>query len=66
MSTDVVNLAYLAVTNDKVDGLAVVCHIQPVADIGTVSVYRDLLIVKCSGDNQRDKLLREVIRAVVV
>ena len=66
MSAHIVHLAHAALVNDQVDGPAVVLHIQPVAHVQALAVHRQRLVVQRVGDHQRDQLLREVIRAVVV
>ena len=43
-----------------------VCNIEPVSYIITFSIYRKLLIIKCSAYDKRNKLLREMVWSVVV
>jgi hypothetical protein len=62
----IVNLAYTTLVNDQVDGSAVVIYMQPVAYVLTLAVYGQLFIRQSAADHQRDQLLGEVIRAVVV
>ena len=66
VAADVVDLAHPSVADDEVDGLAVILHIQPVPDVQSFAVHRQWLVIQRVGDHQRDQLLREVIRAVVV
>ena len=66
MAAHVVHLADLAAVGHHVDGLAVILHIQPVADLHTVAVDGQLLVVLDVVDHQGDQLLRELIGAVVV
>ncbi len=66
VAAHVVHLTDLAVICYHVDGLAVVFHIQPVADLHTVTVDGQLLVVLDVVDHQRDELLRELVGAVVV
>ena len=66
VAADVVYLAHPSAADDEVDGLAVILHIQPVPDVQALAVHRQRLVVQRVGDHQRDQLLREVIRAVVV
>ena len=66
VATDVVDLADAALLQDQVDGMAVVLDIEPVADVLAVAVNRQLLVGQRVDDHQRDKLLREVVRAVIV
>ena len=46
--------------------MAVVLDIEPVADVLAIAVDRQLLVGQCVDDHQRDELLREVVRAVIV
>ncbi len=66
VAADVVNLADAALLQDEVDGAAVILDIEPVADVLAVAVDWQLLVGQRVDDHQRDELLREVIRAVVV
>ena len=66
MSADVINLTDTSVVDDQVDGLTVVGNMEPVADILACSVYRKRLVCEGTADHQRNQLLREVVRAVVV
>ena len=66
VAADVVDLADAALLQDQVDGMAVVLDIEPVADVLAVAVDRQLLVGQRVDDHQRDELLREVVRAVVI
>ena len=66
VAADVVDLADASLLQDEVDGTAVVLDIEPVADVLAVAVDRQLLVGQRVDDHQRDELLREVIRTVVV
>ena len=66
MSADVINLTDTSVVDDQVDGLTVVGNMEPVTDILACSVYRKCLVSEGTADHQRDQLLREVVRTVVV
>ena len=66
MAADVVYLAHAAVMDDQIDGLAVILHVEPVAHVQPLAVYRQRLVVQAVGDHQRDQLFREMIGAVVV
>ena len=66
VAADVVDLADAALLQDQVDGMAVVLDEEPVADVLAVAVDRQLLVGQRVDDHQRDELLREVVRAVVV
>ena len=63
---DVVGLARRAVAQDEVDAVGVVGDVQPVAPLQPVPVQRQRPIVDGVRDEQRDELLRVVVRAVRV
>ena len=66
VSADIVSLEQASLLLYHVDGLRMILYIQPVADIFAVSVYRKLLAVKGIVDDQRDQLLGELERTVIV
>ena len=66
VAAHVVDLALGALADDEIDRAAVILDIQPVAHILARSVDRQRLVVQRVCDHERDKLLREVIGAVVV
>ena len=66
VAADVVDLADLAAVADHVDGLAVILNVQPVANLHSVAVDGQLLVVLDVVDHQRDELLGELVGAVVV
>ena len=66
VSADIVSLEQSSLFLYHVDGLRMILYIQPVADIFAVSVYRKLLAVKGIVDDQRDQLLGELVRTVIV
>lgn len=66
VAADVVDLADAALLQDQVDGMAVILDVEPVADVLAVAVDRQLLVGQRVDDHQRDELLREVVRTVVV
>ena len=66
VAADVVDLADLAAVADHVDGFAVILNVQPVADLHSVAVDGQLLVVLDIVDHQGDQLLRELVGAVVV
>ncbi len=51
---------------DQVDSPGVVLHVQPVADVLTLAIDRQRFPMTDVIDKQRNKLLRELVRAVVV
>ena len=65
-TTDVIGLCRLTVVENHVDSPRMVHHIQPVAHIFPLAVYRQRLAVTNVVDEQRNQLLRELIRPVVV
>ena len=66
MAADVVDLADAALLQDQVDGMAVVLDVEPVADVLAVAVDRQLLVGQRVDNHQRDELLWEMVRAVVI
>ena len=66
VTADIVDLANTTLVDNQVDSLAVVFHIQPVADIQALTVNRQRLVSQSISDHQRNELLREVIRTIVV
>ena len=51
MAAYIVNLAYSPLVNDQVNGLAVILHIKPVADIFAGSIHRERLIIEGVDDH---------------
>ena len=66
VAADVVGLARLAAVKHAPQGPAVVLDEQPVADVHAVAVDRQLLALGRVEDHQRDQLLGELVRPVVV
>ena len=66
VSADVVSLDQTTLLLYHINALGMIFHIQPVTDILAVAVYRKLLALQRIVDDQRDQLLRELIRSVVV
>ena len=65
-AADVVGLGDLPFVEDQVDGAGVVLHVQPVADVLALAVHGQRLAVPDVVDKQRDELLRELVRPIVV
>ena len=66
VSADVITLAQLAFLLNHVNCFRMIVYIEPVTDIFTVTVYRQRFSLQCIVDHQRDQLLRELERSVVV
>ena len=66
MTTDVVDFTNTTLVDDQINGLAVIFHIQPVTDVQTLAVNRQRLVSQSISNHQRNQLLREVIRTIVV
>ena len=66
VATDVVDLANASLMDDQIDSFTMILHIQPISDIPSFTVDRQRFVVQTIDDHQRDQLLREVIRTVVV
>lgn len=65
-TADVIGSCRLTVVENHVDGPRMVFHIQPVAHVFPLAIYRQRLAVTDVVDEQRNQLLRELIRPVVV
>ena len=65
-ASDVVRLGDLSLVEDEVDGAGVVNDVEPVAHVLALAVDGQRLAVAYIVDKQRNQLLRELIRAVVV
>ena len=65
-AANIVRLPYLSLVENKVDGTRMVFHIQPVAHVLSLAVYRQRFPMADVVDKQRNKLFRELIRSVVV
>ena len=66
VAAHVIHLAHAPLTDDEVDGPAVVLHIQPIPNVQALAVHRQGLVRQGVGDHQGDQLLGEVIGPVVV
>ncbi|MNT17294.1 hypothetical protein D3C72_1524360 [compost metagenome] len=66
MAADVVGLANHAFGHNFVQCAGVVFDIEPVTNLITFAVDRQRLAFQCVENDQRDQLLREVARTVVV
>ena len=65
-TADVVCLGYLSVMENHVDGAGMVFDEEPVTHILALAVNRKRLLVANVVDEQRDELLGELVRTVVV
>lgn len=66
VSTDVVDYADAALVDDQIDGLAVVLDVQPITDVLAFAVDWQRFVFQAVCDHQRDQLLWEEIRSVIV
>ena len=66
MAAYIINLTLYAFAHNEVDGFAMVFHVQPVAYIAAVTVYRKALTFEDILYNQRNQFFGEVIRAIVI
>ena len=64
--TDVVDLAGRALINEEMNGRTVVLNVEPVTFVPPVSVERHVLALEQVRHEQRDDLLRELVRTIVV
>ena len=65
-TADVVRLGNLTIVENHVDGASMVFHEEPVAHVLALAVNRKRLLVADVVDEQRDELLGELVRTVVV
>ena len=65
-ASDVVGVAVLTFVEYEVDGTGVVFDIEPVTDVFAFAIDREWLTLADIVDEERDKLLGELVRAVVV
>ncbi len=65
-SADVVDLARAAPLEHRADGRAMVAHVEPVAHLQPVSVDRQRLQREGVADHERDQLLGELPRAIII
>ena len=66
VSAHVVGLKQSSLLLYHINGFGMILYIQPVTDILAVAVDRKLFAVQGIVDDQRDQLLRELVRSVVV
>ena len=66
VTADVVHLTDAPAADHKVDGLAVVGDIQPVAHVQSLPVHRQRPLGEGAHDHERDELFRKLIRPVVI
>ena len=64
--SDVVDLAFRACLDHEMDRRAVIVDVEPIPLVEPVAVQRDLATRSEIGHEQRDDLLRELVRTVVV
>ena len=65
-ATDIVGFGRLSLVEDQVDGTGVVLHVEPVAHILALTINWQWLTMANVVDKQRDELLGELERTVVV
>ena len=63
---DIVRFSNLSVMENHVDGAGVIFHEEPVAHVLALAVDRQRLLVTDVVDEERDELLGELVRTVVV
>ncbi len=66
VAADVVDLAGFAASEDKVDGPAVILHVEPIPHVEALAVDGQGFVIEGVGDHQGDELFRELVGAVVV
>ena len=66
MAANIIDVTNFAVMNNPVNSAAMIFDIEPVPDVFAFTVDRQLLIAQRIGNHQRDKLLREMIRTIII
>src|SRR5699024_1974642 len=66
MAADIIGFKETSLFLNHIDPLGMIFHVQPVADIFAIAVYRKVLSVKGVVDNQRNQLFRELIGPVII
>jgi hypothetical protein len=66
VTADVVGLSDQTSCHHLVERARVIFHIEPVTDLVALAIDRQRLAIQRIEEHQRDQLLGEVIRAVVV
>ena len=66
MSADIVGLKESALFLYHVNSLGMILYIEPVPDILSISINRKILAMQSIVNDQRDQLLRELVRSVIV
>src|SRR5262249_44490617 len=65
-ATNIVGIAHLSMTENNIDGRAVIFNIEPVAHVRTITVHRDGLSLQTRTDNGGYKLLIMLVRAIFI
>jgi len=66
MTANVINLAQLAALKNHSNCLAVVINVEPVTNIQSVTINWKCLVLQAILNHQRNELLGELIRTIVV
>src|SRR5258708_4195879 len=65
-SANVVNFSVATTLKNRQDPSAIVFDIDPVSHLPTIAVDSKRLFLKCIGNQERKKLLRKLVWAVVI
>ncbi|MNL51888.1 hypothetical protein D3C87_1750240 [compost metagenome] len=66
MSTYIVHFTINPLMHNKVNSRAVIPYMQPITDIFSITIYRNLLLIHYLGYRQRNQFLRKMIWPVVI
>src|SRR5207244_1298588 len=66
ITANVIRLTHTPTAEDRVNALAVIFHIQPVPDVGTITVDRNWFSCQAGTNNRWDQFLSVLKRTVVV
>ena len=65
-AANIIGLARNTAMKASLDGAAMVCDVEPIADIHAIPVNRQFLAMERTDDEQWDEFFRKLIRSVVV
>jgi hypothetical protein len=66
VSADIVSFKQPSLLLYHIDRLRMIFHIQPVPDILSIAIHRQLLSLQCIVDDQRNQFFRELIGTIIV
>ena len=55
VTANIVNLAYIAISDNKINSRTMVLYIKPVTNINTLTIYRQFLIMQSIDNHERNQ-----------